>query len=156
MKKLTILVSFLLFSSIIAEAQPPRRGPMQERFRELESRRVAFITRELSLTPQEAQVFWPVYNEYHEKRLKMMVSHRNQRIETTNIEDLAENELLEIAENEILSLEEMASLRREYHEKFKDILPILKVVKLYNAERGFNRQLLEDGRGGIGPGRGRN
>jgi hypothetical protein len=156
MKKLTILLSFLLLSSLVIEAQPPRRGLMQDRFRELESRRVAFITRELSLTPEEARVFWPVYNEYHEKRLKMMVSHRNQRIETSNIEDLDEKELLEIADNEVTGLEEMASLRREYHEKFKEILPILKVVKLYNAERGFNRQLLEDGRGGFGPGRGRN
>lgn len=156
MKKLTILVSFLLLSSIFAEAQPPRRGPMQERFRELESRRVAFITRELSLTPEEARVFWPVYNEYHDKRLKMMVLHRNQRIESTNVDDMTEDELIEIADNEVLGLEQMASLRREYHEKFKEILPILKVVKLYNAERGFNRQLLENERGGFGPGRGRN
>ncbi len=155
MKKLSILLGLLLLSSTFVEAQQPRRGAIQQRFQELESRRVAFITRELSLTPEEARVFWPVYNEYHDKRLKMMVLHRNQRLESANVEDLTEQELMEIADNEILGLEEMASLRREYHERFKEILPILKVVKLYNAERGFNRQLLQDGRGPA-PGRGRN
>ena len=33
----------------------------------LEAQRVAFITQRLNLTPEEAQQFWPIFNQYTEK-----------------------------------------------------------------------------------------
>ena len=37
------------------------RGNLQER---IDAQRVAFITEKVNLTPEEAQVFWPLYNRY--------------------------------------------------------------------------------------------
>ena len=34
---------------------------------EIQSQKIAFFTQELDLTPQEAQAFWPVYNENWKK-----------------------------------------------------------------------------------------
>ncbi|MBW6480649.1 MAG: hypothetical protein K0B37_14570 [Bacteroidales bacterium] len=150
----TFLIIILIFQTGWAQGGP---GQSQERQEQMEARRIAFITRELSLTPAEAKEFWPVYNEYHNKRNEMMRKHRAQRQQVNNLDRLSEQELLEIADAEITNMEEMAALRREYHEKFKTILPVKKVIELYEAERNFNRNLLRESRGvQRGGGRGRN
>lgn len=135
----------------------PGTGQRQEQYRQMEAKRIAFITQELSLTPEEAQVFWPVYNEYNQKRNQMMIRHREERKETADIDKLSESELIELADEDIRNMEDMVAMRREYHEKFKQILPVKKVILLYNAERDFNRKLYREGRGrSESPGRGRN
>lgn len=135
----------------------PGMGQRQEQYRQMEAKRIAFITQELSLTPEEAQVFWPVYNEYNQKRNQMMIRHREERKDVTDIDKLSESELMELADEDIRNMEDMVALRREYHEKFKQILPVKKVILLYNAERDFNRKLYREGRGrSDSPGRRRN
>ena len=58
-----------------------------------------------------------------------------------NLESKSERELLEIAELEIVQMESMAELRRMYHSKFLKVLPPLKVIRLYEAERRFSREI---------------
>ncbi len=140
------LLSILFFLSLSVVAQPGK-GQRGDRYQQIESQRIAFITTELSLTPEEAQEFWPVYNEYNTRRNQMMIRHRNDRKEERNLENLSEQELIEIADADIGNMEEMIALRRQYHEKFKEILPVKKVIQLYNAERDFNRKLYREGRG---------
>lgn len=147
-------ILFLFAQTVLAQGGPGQRQLRQE---QMEARRVAFITRELSLTPAEAQDFWPVYNEYHDKRKAMMFRHQQQRQQVDDLDELSEEELLRIADAEILNMEEMTALRREYHEKFKKVLPLRKVIELYETERNFNRFLLRESRGSErGGGRGRN
>lgn len=55
MKKVYSVIFFLLLCAYICKAQPGQR---------LEALKVAFITRELNLTAEEAQSFWPVYNSF--------------------------------------------------------------------------------------------
>ncbi|MFP4289386.1 MAG: hypothetical protein ACLFQS_09015 [Bacteroidales bacterium] len=149
------LVCVMAMISLTTIAQPPGRGQWQNHQERLESQKVAFITRELDLSIEEAQIFWPVYNDYMEKRNELMIKHRAERERINNPEELKEEELVEIANSEIENMEEMTALRRQYHDKFMEILPVLKVVKLYKAERDFNRNLLREKRRGGPPG-GRN
>jgi hypothetical protein len=147
-------ILFLFAQTVLAQGGP---GQRQMRHEQIEARRIAFITRELSLTPDEARDFWPVYNEYHEKRKAMMFRHQQQKQQIDNLDELSEEELLRIVDEEILNMEEMTGLRREYHEKFKEVLPLKKVIELYETERNFNRFLLRESRGSErGGGRGRN
>ncbi len=148
------LAFIVILISLLTIAQPPGRGHWRNHQEKLESQRVAFITNELDLSVEEAQIFWPVYNEYMEKRNEMMIKHRTERSTMENPEKLNEEELREIANAEIENMEEMTALRRQYHDRFMEILPVSKVVKLYKAERDFNRNLLRESRRG-GPG-GRN
>ena len=59
-----ILAAMLIFSTAIVSAQNPNR----ER---LESYKIAFFTQRLNLTPAEAEKFWPLYNQYQEKKIKI-------------------------------------------------------------------------------------
>jgi hypothetical protein len=140
----SVALLLILTSNLFSQG---RQRQWQDRYRQLESQRIAFITRELSLSPEEAQVFWPVYNEYNQKRNQLMINHRLSRADEQNLHQLSEAELNELADSDVRNLEEMAALRREYHQKFKQILPTIKVIQLYIAERDFNRKLFNESRG---------
>lgn len=60
MKRLFILLLACLTLSLNAQEKKENR---QEQIEQIESQKIAFFTAELELTPEEAQLFWPVYNQ---------------------------------------------------------------------------------------------
>lgn len=124
----------------------------QERMEALNARKIAFITRHMSLSPEEATVFWPLYNEYSEKRDKLLYQQFGMGNEK-EISEMTPAEIKEYAECEVSRLEESASLKRQFHEDLKEILSIEKIALLYEAERDFNRMIFREARQGQGGGR---
>ena len=107
----------------------------------------------MELTPQEAQVFWPVYNQFDAKRRALKQNFgRNVRPENLDIDKLSDKEATELADGQIIEAQKLIDLRKEYHAQFKSILPPKKVLKLYEAERGFQKELLGQIRGNRGKG----
>ncbi len=150
MKKYTsyrLIISFLIISflsgiSLEANAQ---RKPVRKQIRErIEARHAAFITEKVNLTPEEAAAFWPVYHEFAAKRkevLKQIVVGKTK--DPAVLETMSDKELLELADAEILKEQRMLDLRKEYHAKFKAILPPLKLMKFYEADKQFKKMLLK-------------
>ncbi len=62
----------LLFIFLNVKAQPPQ---VEEKLQEIEAIHIAYITKELELTTDEAQKFWPVYNSYQTEAKKLMKEH---------------------------------------------------------------------------------
>jgi hypothetical protein len=60
MKKLLFLL--LIIAAHYSIAQPPVYGGRM--FSNVQGLKIAFITQELNLTPEESQRFWPVYYDY--------------------------------------------------------------------------------------------
>ena len=60
MKKQTLLALFMVLGMGLSMAQPARNQAVKERAQELEARKAAYITEQLSLTTAEADKFWPV------------------------------------------------------------------------------------------------
>ena len=56
------LLLFFIFIGCNLIAQPNNK--QDDRFEELNTIKIAFITDQLNLTSVEAQNFWPIYNEY--------------------------------------------------------------------------------------------
>ncbi len=117
----------------------------KEKREKIQAKKVAFITDKLDLSVEEAQKFWPVYNElqnklealHSEKRKLMKAIHSN--IETTSDKELEEKT------SRIVHINlDKAKLELEYYEKFKKIMPIKKVFILNHAEREFNHTLLRE------------
>lgn len=114
-------------------------------FERLDSYKIAFFTKRLNLTPQEAERFWPVYNEYQVKKNGI----QQQRILLTrnsnqNSVNMSEKELTD-AGDKLISLQmEEADLALESHKKFKEILSPAKVLRLYQAENQYRLTLLNE------------
>ena len=83
LKQISLL---LIFISAITYAQPP-----QGKRDKVKSLKIAFISDELALTPQEAEKFWPIYNKYDGKIMDLKEAQmklRHQRRNGTDEEAL--------------------------------------------------------------------
>jgi hypothetical protein len=100
--------------------------------------RVAVITSELKLTTEEAQKFWPVYNEYLDKQKAARREFKTHQGAFAN-----DKEAQEYLEAELLLKQRELSLYKEYYDKFKKVLPLQKVAQLRQAEDEFKKVLLK-------------
>ncbi|HHJ11059.1 MAG TPA: hypothetical protein ENK25_09265 [Bacteroidetes bacterium] len=114
------------------------------RVEQLNAQRVAFITEKLQLTPAEAQIFWPVYNEYRRKKNELEQKKiKLLRDYGANKETLSDKEIEKIADQYVQIEKEETDLLLQYHEKIKKVLPVKKVMMLYRVERQFQAFLLQ-------------
>ncbi len=141
-----IVFTFLAFLIIAPSIAQPMMGKQksEEHKERIQSMKIAFITERLSLTTGEAQEFWPVYNQYQKELNELRAKHAGEMRQDRRVEELTEEEAAEYAECEIGRIEETAELKRKYHEKFMEILPVKKVALLYEAEKDFNRRLFRE------------
>ncbi|MEM6633490.1 MAG: hypothetical protein AAF694_27705 [Bacteroidota bacterium] len=131
-------IIFLLCLSSYSFAQQP--GILKER---LESLKVAHITERLGLTSKEAQIFWPVYNEYADELEALKEAHDDLKREVRQTLLASGDEGLEDMAEQYLNYNgKKWKVQQKYHERFKKVLPIRKVIQLYKAEEDFNQKIL--------------
>jgi hypothetical protein len=94
----------------------------------------AYITERLSLTPEEAEKFWPVYREFAKKRLLI---RRQLRVARRNGQD--EKNLIEL---DLKLKQQELDLEKEYSARFLQIIPAEKLLNLRQAEADFRKLLL--------------
>ncbi|MDD5509034.1 MAG: hypothetical protein PHD25_12050 [Bacteroidales bacterium] len=135
-----LLISFF-FTYQQTFAQP---GEKSDKPREvIQAHKIAFITDRLDLTPDEAQRFWPVYNEYQDKReMVQKEMFKDFDIRDMDIDALTDEQATEIADNQIIKAQKLLDVQKEYHIHFKEVLSGKKVLKLYQAEKEFQHELL--------------
>ena len=114
-----------------------------DKIQELQAQKVGFFTKKLQLTSREAQEFWPVYNDYQVRKNKIIQDRRNStRYYMQNFNNLSEKEIEEMTGKYIRLMKEESDLLLAYHKKFKEVLPINKVMKIYIAEEQYKTFLL--------------
>ena len=142
MKTAKLLSTLAFLFTIVAMGQP-RLNQKREQIKAL---KIAYITDELKLTPEEATKFWPLFNAYEEKQK----SFRKERIRsymdqsgTSNIDKMTEKEAASILNDIENSEEDAFQNRKKFVASLKQILPATKILKLKKAEEGFNKKLLK-------------
>ena len=133
--KHVIFFSIISFFSASTFAQP---GMKREN---IEAYRIAYLTKELSLSSEEAKVFWPVYNAY-QAEIQNIRQQRKKAALMARTNTLSDKELEIMVDNELMFKQSILNVEKKYNEKFKQVLPIGKVAKLYQAEEGFKRELV--------------
>jgi hypothetical protein len=127
MKKIVLLIAICVMS-INANAQNDNK---------IETLKKEYLTKNLELTPQEAEKFFPLYREYEMKKKNLRKSLRN---------DLkgVEHDASQASMDKIMSQEqEILDVQKEYVQKFRQFLPEHKIVKLLSVEKEFKKMLLE-------------
>ena len=131
MKKQLLLLLFISFS-LASISQPPRRPFMERRMQErggpenrkeqrekMELFKIQYITKELNLTPSEAEQFWPVY-EIQNKAVREILMNK--------------------AGDEIQLQESLLMVRKKYK---NDLKPILKSEDRVNDALKVDREFLK-------------
>jgi hypothetical protein len=140
--KLIALLFLLIGSALSVHAQDSESKSEKEQ--NIKSQKIAFFTDKIGLTPEEAQTFWPIYNGYWAKKNKI-ISKRKEKMTyfAENSDKMSNNEMIKYADQYINFEIELAELLEAYHFKFKEILPIDKVMKIYLADYEFKTYLLK-------------
>ncbi|WP_421938618.1 hypothetical protein [Pedobacter sp.] len=120
-------------------AQRPKPG-------EIESLKIAFFTQKLDLSPEEAKIFWPIYNDMQaeqnalrKERFQKMISFKK----TTEIDNLTDAQIQSLITNEFDMRQKDLNLEKKYYNRLKSSLPIKTVGKFYRAQEAFKRELLD-------------
>lgn len=121
----------LLFLLVVCSLQnaiaqgPPPGGP-GGRKEELEALRIAFISKQLELTPAEAEKFWPVYNSYQGDLRKMVREHHEKGGSELDLE------------------ERVLNLRKKYKTDFTRCISDEKFDRLMRVERTWSEMLRKE------------
>ncbi len=140
MKQIFLLVAIALAGFLQANAQDGNE--------KIEAMKIAFITKRLQLSTDEAQKFWPVYNQYESEKKQIRqstigsVKELKEDGDFTNAE--AEQAIAKYVEFKAKDLD----LIKKYVTEFKKILPSTKVAKLVTAEEHFKKMLTKQAQQG--------
>ncbi|MDC7993778.1 hypothetical protein [Altibacter sp. HG106] len=119
----------------------------QERGREkIKALKTAMITNQLDLSSQEAEKFWPIYNEYDQKMDAVRKKERSEiyhklRSGVDNLSDTEADAL--IARSMELKAQEL-TYRQALIKNLRGVISSKKIIKLTKAEEDFKRKLLEE------------
>ena len=98
---------------------------------------------ERDLSPEEAQKFWPVYNQYDKEidanRKEMHANHKALKSDA----ELSESEASAAIDKELASRQKELDIRKKYSAEFKKTLGAVKTLRLTQAEREFQKELIK-------------
>jgi len=138
MKKIIFIILVVVTFTGLKAQNCKNRQEMRKRF---EAQKVAYITQELDLSPEESQKFWPLYNEMN-KKIYEAKRERMLKKKLFDVESKSDKEILAKCDKMLQAEITMGLIKKEYYDKFKKILPAKKVFRLLSVERDFQRKLL--------------
>lgn len=146
MRKALQIFTLLLLVSANSFAQPGSRikQRIQEKKDNIKAMKIAFITSELNLTPDESAKFWPLYNSFEEKQRDLRQERLKNYLDRIDTDKLTEKEaagLLTQMENAEL---ELYQSRKAFAASLKGVIPASKILKLRKAEEQFSKRLLQE------------
>ncbi|BDX37901.1 hypothetical protein CYCD_12560 [Tenuifilaceae bacterium CYCD] len=110
----------------------------------LKAEKVTFITNKLQLTPEEAKVFWPIYDEYWERKISILNERRKIVDEfAKDMDKLSEADIVNYTNRYVNSNKQEAELLSEFNIKLRAILPPKKIMLLYQSNYEFKDYLLK-------------
>ena len=141
-----ILFFFLSLHAFAQPGTPNRVMVIRNRAagEQIQVERIAYFTEKIGLTAEEAQLFWPVYNEMDKKKTALFEERAAimQRF-TNEASRMSDRQIDEQLNRLIVIQQQEMALPSEYDAKFRKVLPARKVMNLYVAEMGFRNYLLQ-------------
>lgn len=120
MKKILPILFLICILSFLSQAQE-RQGSGR-----IEALKIAYITKKLNLSPEEAQKFWPVYNKYSAELRQARADQRSNKSTVIETE------------------EKMLNIRKKYDKEFRSILSAAKVDTFFRSEKEFSNYVQKE------------
>jgi len=153
MKRIFLLSAFLV-CSLVAFSQEQGKHPGKPNMGDrIKSEKIAYFTDVLNLSPEEAQVFWPIYNKFWEEN---MAAHDKTmkafgKIAPKDGNSLTGKELEAATDEYVKLLTTEQNVLAKYYPEFKKVLGTEKVAKLFFAEESFRMKMIRGLREPRGP-----
>ena len=140
MKKILLAAFLLSFTGVFAQ----NMDNYIELFKsDIKTERKAMITEVMKFDEKQAEIFWPIYNEF-EYKLDKLSSTRVANIKdfAANYDVLSDEKAKQLIENAFDFQEERLELNEDYYEKFSKALGPIVAAKYMQLE--YEIQLLID------------
>ncbi len=129
-----IVLSVLFFGAVLSQNKKER----------IETFKIAFISNALNLTPEEAQKFWPVFNEYEAKKLENKKKYLlPSRIALNNLNALSDKDIEMHINNIFTHKSNEIEYQKDLYKKLKSIISLKKIGALATAEANFKLELIK-------------
>ena len=136
-----ISVSILLAVSVAAFGQNNGMGDFARQWQErIESEKIAFLTNEMSLTPKEAQTFWPIYNQAQKEQREAIEASMKTfgELDKALRDGKTGNEINALLEKYTKAIDSQ-DVSSKYLKEYLKVLPAEKVAKLFLGEEKFRQ-----------------
>lgn len=114
MKKFILIVCLIAGALMGAHAQDGER---------IQALKIAYLTKKLDLSPEEAQRFWPIYNRYTDEIKNIRLEQKQKNLSELDVED------------------KILSVRKKYNGEFGKALSAEKVNTLFRSEKEFGNAI---------------
>ncbi|MFZ4455363.1 MAG: hypothetical protein ACOYOT_04000 [Bacteroidales bacterium] len=144
MKKIVALLVCLLISlpTIFSQNEEPQRKKHFD-IENFKAQKMAYLIREVGITPEESAQLFPIYNEMQQKRFKLKMEARHKAKAIFNNQNATNDECLKVIDDVLDNEIEVATLEKTYYQKFKKILSPQKLLKLKRADLMFAQEVLK-------------
>jgi len=143
MKNIVLIVLFISTGLFAQKHNGKGQGPNHERIKALKT---AHITERLDLTSEEAEKFWPVYNQFDKKLMELRENEKSEimsKLRNGSVDALTDEEANLIIDRMLEMKTTELEYRKELSEDLKKVISPRKIIKLHRAEESFKRMLLE-------------
>jgi len=89
----------------------------------LEAYKIAYLTKKLNLSPEEAQRFWPIYNKYTDDIRSIRQEQKEKNLSEIDVE------------------EKILTVRKKYNGEFSKALSAEKVNTFFRTEKDFKMEI---------------
>lgn len=140
--QMSILLIFTMCLSVTLSAQRPnlsRNNPQRPNVERVKAVRVALLTQKMSLSTEEAEKFWPVYNDYEKEQKKIREKFQPNKNIMALDDASVEKHLLGLLDME----EELVKMKKKYYQNFSEIIGYRKVAILAKSDREFYLAMIE-------------
>ena len=138
MKKKLLFITVFLVCILSSVAQNKNR----DRIKML---KISFISNAIDLTPNEAEKFWPIYNQ-HDTKIKQLKSQleRGNFNNSEGLDSMSDKKAKELIDNILNKEGEILKLKKELVKELASVISAKKILKLQKAEHDFNRRMLQE------------
>ena len=125
MNKMILILMIFLGATVVSVAQDDD-GDGAKNGGRIEALKIAYLTKKLNLSTEEAQKFWPIYNKYADEVKKTRIEARQNK------------------ETEIKIEEKILNIRKKYNDEFVKALSTEKTNTLFRAEKEFGAYIQKE------------
>jgi hypothetical protein len=136
------LVSMLFILPWTVAAQDKPAGTMESLREQIKADKKLLVTENMELTDAEAQVFWPVYDQYQAELFLLRTRTLKLIQDYAAAYDTMTNATAKKLLDESMTIESLRQkLNKAYLPKFRKALPDAKVLRYYQIENKINAAL---------------
>jgi len=136
MKKILVILFMLAATSGVAQNNKQENAKAK-----LDAARIGLITDRLNLSPEQAQTFWPLYNEYAEQRRVIQREYRQSR-QGVDLNNLNEDQQKAFLKARMEEKQRQLNLENKYSEKMLGVINARQMMALRKAEDDFRKMIL--------------